>query len=165
MIDEKIPLVPENWKEHKLFLPKSIKNAQRFVQAKVNNYDNIFQNCFGEQKIRSSDIDGFYHLGNRNTPKNDYSKDVIVYIESKWGLDIEYQSQLESYKSMSCDKRVVCLLLYFDENDIFQNDPIAYTKIQRGRLKPDRKHFDDKNQLKKELQDYMKKLSNHVGIK
>jgi hypothetical protein len=164
MTDKKIPLVPENWQEHKLYLPPNIINAQKFMQSRVNNYDNIFQNCFGKTQIKSSDIDGFYHLGNRNTPRNDYSKDIIVYIESKWGLGIEHQPQLDGYKSTTYDKRKVCLLLYFDEDDIFQNDPIAYTKIYGGEVKEDRKQYDDKNKLKKELQDYMKKLSKYVGI-
>lgn len=154
-------MIPDNWKRVQpgVWMPDYIKYPDTFLQSKVNNYNNIFHNCFGHTKIQSSDIDGIYHLSYRGNKKN-YSKDKFIIIESKIGIGNFSGAQEFLAKSITHDPRVDYLILFFTKEDKLQQNPHAASLIREsGYVVKDRKTDKDK------LNAWMKGLSIKQNIR
>jgi len=148
-------VIPDNWKrvQADVRMPAYIKHPDIFLQSKVNNYNNIFHNCFGHTKIQSSDIDGIYHLSYRGDKKN-YSKDKFIVIESKTGIGNFNGAQEILAKSITHDPRVYYLILFFTKEDRLQQNPQAASLIHKSKYVV-KDHKTDKDKLNA----WMEKLS------
>lgn len=154
-------IIPSYWRkiETTVILPNYIKFPDTFLQSKINNYNNIFKNCFGLTKIQTSDIDGIYHLGYRGNCKNDYSKDKFIIIESKIGYDNFTGGQEILAKSITHDERFSYLILFFDKEDIAQQNPTHASLIENSKYTVENKTTD-----KYKLNNWMKKISKQQNI-
>tara|TARA_R110002020_G_scaffold453699_1_gene668716 strand:- start:72 stop:536 length:465 start_codon:yes stop_codon:yes gene_type:complete len=150
--------IPENWKqaEARVYLPKYIKYPDIFLQSKINNYNNIFDNCFGHTKIQSSDIDGIYHLSHRGSENS--NKDVFVIIESKIGNNFNGGQEILA-KSITSDLRFYYLILFFEKEDRLQQNPYAASLIYKSEYVV-KNHKTNKYKLNK----WMKGLSKKQNI-
>tara|TARA_R110002126_G_scaffold282835_1_gene431672 strand:+ start:813 stop:1280 length:468 start_codon:yes stop_codon:yes gene_type:complete len=151
--------MPDNWKqaEVRVYLPKYIKYPDIFLQSKINNYNNIFDGCFGHTKIQSSDIDGIYHLSHRGSENS--SKDVFVIIESKIGDSFNGGQEILA-KSITSDPRFYYMVLFFEKEDKLQQNPYAYSLIKNSEYLKTNQIIKDKSILKK----WMKGLSKKQNI-
>ena len=154
-------IIPSYWRkiETTVILPNYIKFPDTFLQSKINNYNNIFKNCFGLTKIQTSDIDGIYHLGYRGNCKNDYSKDKFIIIESKIGYDNFTGGQEILAKSITHDERFSYLILFFDKEDIAQQNPTHASLIENSEYIVENKTTD-----KYKLNNWMKEISKQQKI-
>lgn len=154
-------MIPNDWKktEVSVFMPEYIRNPSIFLQSKINNYNNIFKNCFGQTKIQTSDLDGVYHLAYRGNNFQDYSQDKFVIIESKIGCNNFDGGQEILAKSITHDTRIKYLILFFNKNDFSQQEPTHASLIENGEY-----IVKNKETNKEKINLWMKEISKSQNI-